>query len=212
MPRITITRNRQSVGFLEAPESILVQPTVMLPGLEGAETGFAVVTEVDNRPVAALIFPFDGDTIELSHPFQWSSESFVSPEREQPQLERTRLSEAPSLFDLAGDIRVLSEGEEFDVRFSTEFRGRTESEGGGSFRLEIDDEGREVYLRCDFRGERGTGEGHFRGRFRSSAREGVAEADARFKFYGDFLRGYGEGHARAVPGGNPHRPRYCPVG
>src|SRR5436189_289992 len=113
--RIQITRRGRRIGFLEVPG--FPQTEASLPYFEGVERGFAIVVEIEAAPVAALIFPSRGESIDIAEPIQWSAER--SPEHGDQlesgeSLRRHGLREALSLFQLAGEIRPdRTEGEQY---------------------------------------------------------------------------------------------------
>lgn len=190
-----ITRDGRRVGYLEYLETSqreVIKAETVLPGLEGDQNGFAIVTEIGNSPVAALVFPYDGEAIEIDQVTQWVSGT------EKPSGEESRLPDESAILQLAGEISVSGTGDRFSVDFRTESQPRQDVRSDFRFRLEIDDEDNRGYIRCDFRGDGGFGKGRFRGRFRgrleTESREGSADADFRFDF--DFFgpgRGFGEG-------------------
>lgn len=199
MPRISITRDGRRIGFLETSGRRPEERRAELPGLEGDDSGFAIVTEVANSPVAALIFPYDGESIEIGQIVRWL------PEGKTPPRDVARLSDESAVLQLAGDLRVSSDGEQFSVDFRTERRSQRETSGDVSFQLEINDEDNRGYIRCDFRGEPKLRKGGLRGTFygvlQSEGRVDYADADFRFDLFAPFGEGEFYGRIRSLAEG-----------
>ena len=198
MQRVNITRSGKTVGALEVPDSEqdVFQPSVALPGLAGDSSGFAIVIELNNRPAAAVIFPFDGDAIELTHPFHWYSDTDILSDPEQMDSERARLSDSVSIVDLEGIIGASREGDRFRFEVFVKPQKEAKSKRSGSFQLRIDD-GEDAYVHFDVRDRKeseGPDRGFLRGKVNVCAKEGFSGGDFSFVVLGDYMTGDGKGH------------------
>jgi hypothetical protein len=199
MPRITITRDHRPIGFIEITGRELAESQAVLPGLEGDQRGLAIVSEVANTPVAALVLPFDGDAIEVSEVVQWHGGD------KGASQSKSRLSDERALLSLAGDCRVSGEGGRFDVSFRSEQQSGRGVERDVSLNLEIHDEENRGFLHCDIRGGQGFGRGplrgHLRGGFQTESREASTAAEFWFDLLGHFGHGEMFGRLRALAEG-----------
>ena len=194
MPRWRINREGREIGFLEAPDWVLDAGITQLPGFEGNDTGVGIIVELRGRPVAAVVYPWSNEAIEIGHP---SRLTWIEDERAFPA------DQAIAGFDATIDLfgpeppgggyaqiywRIRSQQREFESRPREPWE----------LTLEVHDESSlDASLRWRSWDLPGFAEGYFRGLFRSRAgdAQGGGEFSGRFEFDG---RGPGQGYLRGL--------------